>query len=193
MDGYILQIHVFDASCELEKKIESVAPELIKYNHKQIEGEPFYDIFFHEMVDANSQDFLNELSSIKDISTVFVCLGDDELNISTAMRMRMQFTRDKINFGRVQPNIYAIVYSSIKSDTFNQNGGLKSIKGVDYDITFIGSMKERYALSFIEQNELEEEGLKYHLAWANTEKEVEEAKLTYEKYEYYRRSSVSKP
>ena len=192
MDGYILQIHVFDASCELEKKIESVAPELIKYNHKQIEGEPFYDIFFHEMVDANSQDFLNELSSIKDISTVFVCLGDDELNISTAMRMRMQFTRDKINFGRVQPNIYAIVYSSIKSDTFNQNGGLKSIKGVDYDITFIGSMKERYALSFIEQNELEEEGLKYHLAWANTEKEVEEAKLTYEKYEYYRRSSVSK-
>ena len=192
MDGYILQIHVFDASCELEKKIESVAPEIIKYNHKQIEGEPFYDIFFHEMVDANSQDFLNELSSIKDISTVFVCLGDDELNISTAMRMRMQFTRDKINFGRVQPNIYAIVYSSIKSDTFNQNGGLKSIKGVDYDITFIGSMKERYALSFIEQNELEEEGLKYHLAWANTEKEVEEAKLTYEKYEYYRRSSVSK-
>lgn len=192
MDGYILQIHVFDVSCNLEKKIESVAPEIIKYNHKQIEGEPFYDIFFHEMVDANSQDFLNELSSIKDISTVYACLGDDELNISTAMRMRMQFTRDAINFGRVQPNIYAIVYSSIKSDTFNQNGGLKSIKGVDYDITFIGSMKERYALSFIEQNELEEEGLKYHLAWANTEKEVEEAKLTYEKYEYYRRSSVSK-
>ena len=192
MDGYILQIHVFDVSCELEKKIESVAPELIKYNHKQIEGEPFYDIFFHEKFDVNSQDFLNELSSIKDISTVFVCLGDDELNISTTIRMRMQFTRDAINFGRVQPNIYAIVYSSIKSDTFNQNGGLKSIKGVDYDITFIGSMKERYALSFIEQNELEEEGLKYHLAWANTEKEVEEAKLTYEKYEYYRRSSVSK-
>lgn len=192
MDGYILQIHVFDAAANLEKKIESVAPELIKYNHKQIEGEPFYDIFFHETVDVNSQDFLNELSSIKDISTVYACLGDDELNISTAMRMRMQFTRDKINFGRVQPNIYAIVYSSIKSDTFNQNGGLKSIKGVDYDITFIGSMKERYALSFIEQNELEEDGLKYHLAWANTEKEVEEAKLTYEKYEYYRRSSVSK-
>ena len=192
MDGYILQMHVFDASCNLEKKIESVAPELIKYNHKQIEGEPFYDIFFHEKFDVNSQDFLNELSSIKDISTVFVCLGDDELNISTTIRMRMQFTRDAINFGRVQPNIYAIVYSSIKSDTFNQNGGLKSIKGVDYDITFIGSMKERYALSFIEQNELEEEGLKYHLAWANTEKEVEEAKLTYEKYEYYRRSSVSK-
>lgn len=192
MDGYILQIHVFDAAANLEKKIESVAPEIIKYNHKQIEGEPFYDIFFHETVDVNTQDFLNELSSIKDISTVYACLGDDELNISTAMRMRMQFTRDKINFGRVQPNIYAIVYSSIKSDTFNQNGGLKSIKGVDYDITFIGSMKERYALSFIEQNELEEEGLKYHLAWANTEKEVEEAKLTYEKYEYYRRSSVSK-
>ena len=192
MDGYILQIHVFDAAANLEKKIESVAPEIIKYNHKQIEGEPFYDIFFHETVDANSQDFLNELSSIKDISTVYACLGDDELNISTTIRMRMQFARDAINFGRVQPNIYAIVYSSVKSDTFNQNGGLKSIKGVDYDITFIGSMKERYALSFIEQNELEEEGLKYHLAWANTEKEVEEAKLTYEKYEYYRRSSVSK-
>lgn len=192
MDGYILQIHVFDASGDLEKKIESVAPEIIKYNHKQIEGEPFYDIFFHETVDVMSQDFLNELSSVKDISTVFVCLGDDELNISTAIRMRMQFTRDAINFGRVQPCVYGIVYSSIKSDTFNQNGGLKSIKGVDYNITFIGSMKERYALSFIEQNELEEEGLKYHLAWANTEKEVEEAKASYEKYEYYRRSSVSK-
>ncbi|MGN0812249.1 MAG: hypothetical protein ACI4MQ_01910 [Candidatus Coproplasma sp.] len=192
MDGYILQIHVFEEDGELEKKIESFAPELIKYNHMKIEGEPFYDIFFHENVNVKSQDFLYELSSVKNISTVYVCLGDDELNIETAMRMRMQFSRDAIKFNRIQPSIYAIVYSSIKSETFSQNGGLKSIKGVDYDIKFIGSMKERYTLSFIEQSELEAEGLKYHLVWAKGEEEVEKEKANYDKYEYYRRASISK-
>ena len=53
-------------------------------------------------------------------------------------------------------------------------------------------MKKRYALSFIEQEELEAEGLKYHLLWAKTEDEIEKNKALYEKYEYYRRSSISK-
>ncbi|MGN1372497.1 MAG: hypothetical protein ACI4VK_00445 [Candidatus Coproplasma sp.] len=192
MEGYILQIHVFDADGNLEGKIASFAPELIEYNHKQIEGEPFYDIFFHENVNVKSQDFLTELSQIKEISTVYTCLGDDELNIGTAMRMRMQFSRDEIKFNRIQPSIYAIVYSSIRNEIFEQNGGLKSIKGVDYNITFIGSMKQRYTLASIEQSELEEEGLRYHLEWAKTEDEVEAAKASYDKFEYYRRSSISK-
>ncbi|MGN1103983.1 MAG: hypothetical protein ACI4QI_03825 [Candidatus Coproplasma sp.] len=192
MDGYILQIHIFDAEDNLDKKIAASAPEIIKYNHKAIEGEPFYDIFFHENVDVTRPEFLEELSSLKDISSVYVCLGDDEMNIATAMRMRMQFTRDGETFNRIQPAIYAVVYSSIKSETFTRNGGLKSINGDDYGITFIGSMKERYALSFIEQNELEAEGLKYHLAWAKGEEEIERCKALYERYEYYRRSSISK-
>lgn len=192
MDGYILQIHIFEADINLEQKIQSFAPEIIKYNHKQIEGEPFYDIFFHENFNVKQQAFLEELSSVKDISSVYVCLGDDELNVETAMRMRMQFGRDAIRFNRIQPAIYAIVYSSIKSETFNQNGGLKGINEIGYDITFIGSMKERYAVSFIEQNELEAEGLKYHLAWAKTEEEIEKNTAKYDRYEYFRRSSVSK-
>lgn len=192
MDGYILQLHIFDKDVNLEVKIKSFAPELISFNHKQIEGEPYYDIYFHDNINVEDSAFLSKLSSIKEISTVYVALGDDELNIETAMRMRMQFGRDEIDFKRIMPEIYAIVYSSIKNATFKQNGGLKSIKDIDYGIHFIGSMKKRYALSFIEQEELETEGLKYHLLWAKTEDEIEKNKALYEKYEYYRRSSISK-
>ncbi len=199
MDGYVLQMHVFDAEPDCESKIKCFAPEIVLHNHKKIEGEPFYDIFFHDNMDVKSPDFLEELSKIQDLTAVYVVLGDDELNIETAMRMRMQFGRDKMKFNRVIPPIYAVVYSSIKSQTFKKNGGLTSMKKdkngnpINYGIHFIGSMNDRYSLGFLEQAELEEDGLKVHLFWSDKGKpeQVAKDKKLYEKYEYYRRSSVS--
>ncbi len=193
MDGYTLNIHVFDEGEGLERRIKSVVPELVEYNHNDIEGEPYYDIYFHDNINVRDQAFLEKLSEIHDISLAYVTLGDDELNIETAMRMRMQFGRDLIEFDRNIPPILAVVYSSIKNATIKSNDGLYSVQGENYDITFIGSMKDRYSLNSIEQSDLEVDGLMVHLYWSLNEPEdkVQVAKDSYEKYEYNRRSSIA--
>lgn len=186
MKGYKLNIHLFDMIEDIESQIRGFAPEVVKYNHKKIEGEPFYDIYYHNAMDVKSQEFLEELSLIDNITTVYVTLGDDELNIETAMRIRMILARK----GNNDADIMAIVYSSIKNETIKQNG-IKDVSGNDYAIDFIGSMEERYTLNFIEQNELEQEGLRIHLSWSNTVEEKKANELLYEKYEYNRRSSMA--
>lgn len=186
MKGYKLNIHLFDMIEDIESQIRGFAPEVVEYNHKKIEGEPFYDIYYHNAMDVKSQEFLEELSLIDNITTVYVTLGDDELNIETAMRIRMILARK----GNNDADIMAIVYSSIKNETIKQNG-IKDVSGNDYAIDFIGSMEERYTLNFIEQNELEQEGLRIHLSWSNTVEEKKANELLYEKYEYNRRSSMA--
>lgn len=197
MPGYEAEIHVFDDDSNGEEQIESVAPELIEYNHKRIDGEAYYDIFFHNGINVTSASFLKEISQLAELTTVYVTLGNDELNIETAMRIRMQFGRDKMDYGRTIPPIFAIVYNSLKSDIFAE-GGLKTIDGKNYGITFVGSMRERYSLSFVEQPELEVQALECHLRWVKSSNDdvkkqdkIKEKTLAFEKFEYFRRSSVA--
>ena len=198
MPGYQLEIHVFDDDSNGEEQIESVAPELIEFNHKCIEGEAYYDLYFHRGINVTSASFLKEMSLLSQLTTVYVTLGDDELNIETAMRIRMQFGRDKMDFDRKIPPIFAVVYNALKSQTFS-NGGLQTIDGKDYGITFVGSMKDRYSLDFIEQPELETQALECHLRWvkslkieeAEKEERIRENIAFFDKYEYYRRSSFA--
>ncbi len=211
MIGYTLEVHVFDAAPNAEEAIRSEAPELIQYNHARLVGEPYYDFYFHSGVDVRSMGFLEQLSGLSTLSAVYITLGDDELDVETAVRVRMQLGRDKIRFGRELPPIYTVVYSSLKSEIFRN--GLKDTKDQDYGITFVGSMKERYSLHFIEQAELEAAGLACHRHWAEQsaldnlhlaggeartpeQEAVVQEKLAqetakYEKYEYFRRSSMA--
>ena len=164
------------------------------YNDKRIAGEPYYNIHVYGGIDVNSEAFLSTLSAIPEITASYVMLGNDELNVKTAMRMRMQYGRDHIATGRQIPPLYAVVYSSIKSKILARQGGFQSTKGVDYGIEVIGSMQERYSLSLIEQEQLERQGLELHKRWCGvhaTAEEIAEAEHAYEKYEYNRRSSIS--
>ena len=198
MPDYEVTIHAFDKEANGEAKIKNIAPELIKYNNKRIKGEPYYNIIFHNKFNAKSYKFQEELSKIDFLSCAFVTLGDDELNIETAMKMRMQFGRDKIKSGKPVPPIYAVVYSRAKTQAVSQ-GGLQSIdadaddKIVDktYGITFIGSIQSRYCVENIEQSKLEDDGLDCHKQWCKSAAEEEKAEKRFNKYEYHRRSSIA--
>lgn len=189
MPGYNITIHAFDKESDVQAKIKNVAPELIKYNGKEIKGEPYYKIVFHNDIDVESYEFQEKLSEISLISSAFVTLGDDELNIETAMKMRVQFGRDAISAGKHIPPIYAVVYSMSKTQAAS-HGGIKNMCDEDYGISFIGSIQSRYSIESIERNELESEGLSCHLHWVS---HVDEADAIgkYNKYEYYRRSSIA--
>lgn len=189
MPGYNITIHAFDKDFNGSAKIKSIAPELIEYNGKEMIGEPYYKIVFHDNIDVRSYEFQEALSKTDFISSAFVTLGDDELNIETAMRMRVQFGRDAISAGKHIPSIFAVVYSMSKTQAAS-NGGLKNMQDENYGVSLIGCVKTRYSIASIEQSELETEGLNCHLYWV-THVDEADAIEKYNKYEYYRRSSIA--
>ena len=191
MYGYEINVHVFSLLDDNEAYIRSIAPELVKYNKKRIKGEPYYNVVYHDGVDVKDQRFLDLFEETGNITTAFVTLGDDELNLETAMRMRMAFGRLNHIDGTNIPPILAVVYSNLKTDTIMTPGGLKSIKGEDYGIKLVGDFESCYTVGEIEQSDLEAEGLKCHLRWSTTTEDKEKAKKLFEKLEYYRRSSSS--
>ena len=190
MPEYTLEIHAFDKE-DGEEKIRLHAPDLIKHNGSNKEHEAQYHIHFHDGTDVKSTHFFEEISKIQGITSVYVALGDDELNIETAMHVRTALGRIYPSNGSDLPPIYAIVYSASKTDTVAHSNGLKNMNDEEYGITFIGALRDRYAVDSIEQPELEKLALSIHLFWANTEDEKQKAIEKFNHYEYYRRSSMA--
>lgn len=189
MPGYVLNVHVFDKDENAKEKVRCVAPELISYNNVDIEGEPYYNITFHEGIDVDSYVFQEEIAAIKNVTMAFVTLGDDELNIDTAMKLRVQFGRVEMERGTPVPAIHPVVYSMAKTQAARR-GGLKNMRDQDYGIRFIGDMHSRYSIRSIEQLGLEDLGLKGHLRWVKKSEE-EDATAKFNRFEYYRRSSMA--
>ncbi len=212
--GYTVRIHAFDKDAEASERIRAIAPELIKYADDENSDEPFYGITFYNNTDVTSARFIDELAKIKNVTTAFVTLGDDGLNMATALKMRTQFERSRLEKGYNVPPILAVVHSDVKSRSFGFGKDLKSIQdGRSYGIRFIGDMRSRYTLQTIEQERLEKLGQDCHLFWtiASGERKINEAKTEeerlacietlkkekqaqiakYERYEYYRKASMA--
>ncbi len=219
MYGYVLNLHIFDGEPDIEKRLRNIAPELIDnnfasrreredsesaveyYNDKsgikykeRVDGDSYYNFFYYDDINVKTQEFLDIVAGIGPVSTVYVTLGDDELNIETAMRLRTMLERAAIDFGRESrpiPSIYSVVYSEIKNEIISDHDGLHTIKNDDYGITIVGSLKSSYTLSALEQTKIEKAGLECHLKWASSDESKLKDIKSYSKYEYYRRSSMA--
>ena len=177
MDGYDLQINAFDKDPLAKEKFVLKAPELMsdKYNKKKIHGEATYSIDIHSGIDVSTITFADEIYKIKNATYVLVALGNDDINISTAVNLRMYFERMNIH-----PVIQAIVYNSQQKKSLF---GVKNFKKQDYDIEFIGDLEESYIVDAIIYSKLEELALQRHLKWGKEEE--------FWNYEYNYRSSIA--
>ncbi len=177
MDGYRLAIHAFDLDPLAEEKFVALAPELMSevYNGKEFEGEAQYEIAIHSDCDVQTVSFANEIKKITDATYVLVSLGNDDVNINTAVNLRMYFERMKIH-----PVIQAIVYNSQQKKALD---GLRNYRGQEYDISFIGDVESSYTENVIIDSELEEDALRRHLKWGNEDE--------FWTYEYNYRSSMA--
>lgn len=146
-----------------------------KYNGVEIEGEAQYRITVHPGCDVASISFVDKIRKITDATYVLVALGDDDININTAVNLRMYFERMKIH-----PVIQAIVYNSQQKKALM---GLRNYRGQEYDIEFIGDVESSYSESVIIDSELEEDALQRHLKWGNEDE--------FWTYEYNYRSSMA--
>ena len=177
MDGYKIEINAFDVDPLAEEKFVALAPELMHkdYNGVSVKGEAEYKITIHPNVDVNTQSFVDAINKVTNATFVIVALGDDDVNINTAVNLRMHFERMGIH-----PTIQAIVYNTQQK---NALAGIKNYRGQEYDIGFIGDIDSSYTEDVIIDSELEDLALERHLKWGNEEE--------FWAFEYNYRSSVA--
>ncbi len=209
--GYRAVIHIVGKEKNIEDGFRGIAPELVERNGVVEAGEPFYDIHFYSELDVFSGTFVDALGKMGEITTAFVALGDDELNVSVAMKLRSEFARLKIKEGRPYPDIYSVVYSTLKAESFSFGLTGEGIhregeEAPEFPVHFIGDMRTMYSLETIEHEQLEKDGARVHLGWSDTPEmesvefnyssltpeQRESIDSTYNKVEYYRRASIAR-
>ncbi len=177
MIDYRIEIHAFDRDPLAEQKFAALCPELMseKYNGVYVDGEAQYKITIHSGYDTDTLDFATALSALTDTTYVFCALGSDELNIRTAVNLRMYFERMGI-----KPSINSIVYSTEARDSLV---GITNYRGQSYDIDFIGDIKTSFSDRVILDSELEALAFERHCKWGNPD--------DFWKFEYNYRSSMA--
>ncbi len=160
MNGFSVKIDSFDKQKDADKKFASLCPELVAFSGKlDIEGEAKYTVNIHPHIDVDSVDFDSTVIGLPRATYVFVALGNDEKNISTAVKLRCLYER----MGYA-PFIQAVVYNSDKKEALN---GVANFKGQEYKVDFIGDMKTSYSEEVILDSEVENAALKRHLKWGD--------------------------
>lgn len=178
MDGYQVEINSFDISSKAQEKFISLCPELMdsQFNGRyDIEGEARYKITVHSSIDVDTKTFDDIIRNLSRTTYVFVALGHDEKNISTAIKLRSIFARMGY-----YPEIQAVVYNTHKKEALN---GITNFKKQQYQIDFIGDMKSSYSKSVILNSDIEQEALKRHMKWG--------AESEFWQYDYNYKSSVA--
>ncbi|MBP0990048.1 MAG: hypothetical protein J5874_02585, partial [Oscillospiraceae bacterium] len=181
MDGYSIVIDAFDSDKLARDKFEALAPELMSdhYNGVLIPGEAEYTIRIHSGFDVATKSFADELAKLTDTTYVLVSLGSDDMNIRTAVNLRMLFERMK-KCMETKPVIQTVIYSKEEKNALN---GITNYKGQHYDIDFISDM---YSETVIMNSELEAAALRIH---TNHEKDKNEEGFW--RYEYNYNSSIA--
>ena len=177
MDGYDLEINAFDRDPLAEERFKTSAPELMDEAHNgcAVDGEAIYTIRIHGDADVESDAFAQKIGSITDASYVFVALGNDKMNINTAIRLRQRFEQMGLH-----PVIRAVVYNTQEKEALTD---IKNYRGQSYDIGFVGDLKSSYSEAVILNSEVEAAALARHLKWGAEEE--------FWAFEYNLRSSMA--
>ena len=178
MLGYKLIITAIDKRGDIKTKLMSQCPELVDNEHNNNftdNGEAQYSINIIQNVDLENGEFITELKKIKQITYVFLDVGEDEKNIRSAIYVRS--ICEKLGFS---PEIQAMVRNSEQTETLD---GITNYSGQAYNIEFIGNLKQLYSRGEIIDSDLEKEALSRHLKWG-----IEE---DFWKYEYNYSSSIA--
>lgn len=175
MDGYRLRLDVFDVNKRAKEIYEGLAPELMKNNHKYDPEDALYDIEVHQNIDVTTSTFAEKIEALDDTTYVFVALGNDDVNVSTALKIRSIFEAKKNH-----PVIQAVVYSNEKAKNLR---GAVNFNNDAYDIDFIGDERSVFSEDVVMFSDLEDKALQRHKRWGSVE--------TFWRYDYNYRSSVA--
>lgn len=177
MDGYHVEIDAFDKDALAEERFTALCPELMSedYNGVSVPGETEYTIRIHSGIDVETKAFADSIRAMKDVTYTFVALGSDEMNVKTAVDLRMLSERNKI-----KPVIHVVVRNSDEKSALS---GITNYRGQAYDLECIGDLESSFSEGVIINSELENDALQRHLKWGKEEE--------FWQYEYNYRSSMA--
>lgn len=178
MDGYSIRIDAFDSDENAESRFVSECPELMDDEHNGVEHgseDANYKITVHSGIDVMTDKFDAIAKELCSVTYVLVALGDDEKNISAAVKLRQLFLRSGM-----QPAIAAVVYDTDKKNALL---GVENFKGEEYGIDFIGDLETSYSENVILGSDLEKLALARHLKWGE--------ERDFWRYDYNYKSSVA--
>lgn len=178
MDGYKLYIHSFDKNKNALEEIKSACPELIDEKHNnnfEDDGESQYSINIYSNIDVTNSMFDEKILAIDDTSYILVSLGDDELNIKTAYKLRVLYEKKGIH-----PIIQTVIYNNKKKSAIAK---AKNFKDQPLDLEIIGDLETQYSEEVVLESDIEKLALERHLKWGEEEK--------FWNYEYNYRSSIA--
>lgn len=181
MPGYSAEIHCFDLSSRAESKFSAICPDVMneKYNGKDTVGEVKYKVVIHNSTDALTEDFENKIREIKNLSYVFVALGDDEKNLAVANNTLTALLRKG-----EKPIVDTVIYDDPTSKILNaKSEGMGAPK-----IRAIGAFSEFNHKDVLINSELTERGFEVHKKWGNSEEYLDAFRTS----EYNQRSSISR-
>lgn len=160
MDGYVVNINGIDSNEDTLDRLKAQCPELMdrRYNGQYRPGEAFYRIRIHQAV-MGSATFRQKVREIGTVTYVFVALGDDSLNVSTAVELRVLFEQMHIH-----PRIVAVMTDSERR-TALENACDRN--GTPYDIHYVGDMATVYSPDVIINSAWEQKALELHKRYNN--------------------------
>ncbi len=185
MHPYRIEINAFDKRDKMGSLLQSSLPELFDWNPADktatkplknyndnftTPGEAHYKISVFSNVDVTLYEFDKRIQEISDTTYVLVALGNDDLNIQVATKIRILFER----MGK-HPTIHTIVYNPNKQDMLKR--GLTS----SYDIRLFGDVSTNYSEACILNSVLEQKAFERHMQY--TYKQIEKDNLTGKKKE----------
>lgn len=194
MPGYSVKINLFDKDKDTEKRLCGLCPGLMKGAGGKSQLDARYDITVHSGVDAFSSDFEERMAQIGDVTYVFISLGEDNRNISAAVKVRNICNAH----GKESADIETVVYDADISHTMScewqgdeSSGGAKNFRGQGYNIHMIGDLESFYTVGTVIDSGLERSGLAIHLGY-NKGTPYEQAVESFYRFEYNYRSSLAK-
>lgn len=169
MVGFRLEIHAFDERENASSRLYALCPELKRPAERtdgKNEWEDDYYPTVYDHVAVDTDEFAQRIKAIKDATFVFVGLGSDELNISTAIHIRTLYAQ--INR---EPDIETVVYDSNVSRrmsmSWERDGetGVKNSAGQSYKIHMTGDLESFYSAKTLLRSDLDEAGKICELRW----------------------------
>lgn len=175
--GYRVRIDVVDR-CQnfgdVEARLKLECPEFFTKMDPSSGGEASCHIEFHKGVDCLGEDLetlIHGSEPFRRTKLVFVALGDDEVNIQTAMNVWRIFSRRKA--APFQPLIYTVIHDAQKV-TDLQSHHLDGT-GAEH-IRFVGTLDQQYSYQALQElRGLEVKAFYHHLDWFRKEQQLYEA------------------
>lgn len=164
MKGYSLSIDVVDRDPQAEDRFAFHCPGLME-NRNASEGMPRFSITFHCGVSADTDSFVKVLRKIPRPTYVLASLGNDEMNLDTALTVRRVYSQTEDLASR-DPFIHAIIYESENKQGLE---GATNVRGERYDIHYIGDLASSYSERVIINEEMISTALARHMRFSNRE------------------------